>query len=361
MTVLTKQADGFSLVEVLIATAISATVTALACALAVEAQGAWRVENARVDLHQRARVATDVVSRALLEAGAGPGSGISPGPLVRFAPPVLPRRVGLRAADSPNVFRADSLTVVHAVPYAEHPVLGSPAAAGTSTLELAGEPSCGAPSCGFAAGTMVMLHDSTGNYDIFAVTAVAGLTLAVRLLGSGSGVAYPAGSPAVAVEVSTFFLDAAARVIRRYDGNASDMPLLDDVVRMSVDYFGSTQPPALPRPAPGTANCLYDVDGNYNAALMPDLGGGDPALVALGEETLTDGPWCGSGANQFDADILRIRRVRVTLRLQAADPSVRGTDTLRFFLPGTSRRSGMMVPDLNVAIDVAPRNLRQAW
>jgi hypothetical protein len=28
-----------------------------------------------------------------------------------------------------------------------------------------------------------------------------------------------------------------------------------------------------------------------------------------------DGPWCGSGDNEFDADLLRIRKVRVTLRM----------------------------------------------
>ena len=33
---------------------------------------------------------------------------------------------------------------------------------------------------------------------------------------------------------------------------------------------------------------------------------------------LTDGPYCGSGDNQFDADLLRVRKVRVTLRMQAA-------------------------------------------
>jgi hypothetical protein len=76
---------------------------------------------------------------------------------------------------------------------------------------------------------------------------------------------------------------------------------------------------------------------------------------------LTDGPWCGSGGNQFDADLLRVRRIRVILRLQASDPAVRGTNPSMFREPGTARSSGAMAADVNVVVDVAPRNFHQGW
>ena len=37
----------------------------------------------------------------------------------------------------------------------------------------------------------------------------------------------------------------------------------------------------------------------------------------------TDGPWCGGGTTRFDADLLRIRLVRVTLRVQATAATMR--------------------------------------
>jgi hypothetical protein len=81
-------------------------------------------------------------------------------------------------------------------------------------------------------------------------------------------------------------------------------------------------------------------------------------LIELTSDMLTDGPWCGMGDTQYDADLLRVRRMRVSVRLQAGDAAVRGTDRARFANPGSARRSALFVPDVTVEIDVAPRNLR---
>jgi hypothetical protein len=80
--------------------------------------------------------------------------------------------------------------------------------------------------------------------------------------------------------------------------------------------------------------------------------------VPLGAAILTDGPWCPDSLapNRFDADLLRIRRIRVTLRAQVLSVSLRGSGAL-FADPGTSQGGGRMVPDAHVVIDVAPRNL----
>jgi hypothetical protein len=71
----------------------------------------------------------------------------------------------------------------------------------------------------------------------------------------------------------------------------------------------------------------------------------------------TDGPWCPSptSPNRFDADMLRVRKVRVTLRLQAALASLRGPAGLLFTNGGTAS-GGNMVPDQEIRFDVALRN-----
>ena len=138
----------------------------------------------------------------------------------------------------------------------------------------------------------------------------------------------------LSIDSSSFFLDTSSSVLHRYDGDASDVPLIDDVVAMEVRYYGATQPPVWPRPPAGEANCLYDAGGAYQAALMPALAG-VAGLVEMTGAMLSDGPWCGSGGTRFDADLLRVRRIRISVRLQASDPAVRGSDRQRFFNPGT--------------------------
>ena len=75
---------------------------------------------------------------------------------------------------------------------------------------------------------------------------------------------------------------------------------------------------------------------------LPDLGSGSPSLVRLDEDRLSDGPWCPdpSAPNRFDADLLRVRSVRVTLRVRSS----------RAFLR-------MPMPDRQIAFQVTPRNL----
>jgi hypothetical protein len=92
------------------------------------------------------------------------------------------------------------------------------------------------------------------------------------------------------------------------------------------------------------------------------------ALVPIPYEQLDDGPWCPGVTNaagatlssRFDADMLRVRRVRVTLRVQAGSEALRGANpagrTL-FVHPGTARAGEQFVPDQEIRFDVTPRNL----
>jgi hypothetical protein len=62
----------------------------------------------------------------------------------------------------------------------------------------------------------------------------------------------------------------------------------------------------------------------------------------------------------FDADLLRIRKVRITLRMQAAAPGLRGPDTTLFVNPGTAREGMRTVTDYLLTFEVTPRNLNLA-
>jgi len=93
--------------------------------------------------------------------------------------------------------------------------------------------------------------------------------------------------------------------LTRYDGAASEMPLVDQVTDLRFEYF--------------------DADGQ---------------LILM--DRFADGPWVPDAvsADRFDADLRAIRRVRAFVRLRPA----------RVFAPAP-------VADLEIAVDVSPRNL----
>ena len=154
--------------------------------------------------------------------------------------------------------------------------------------------------------------------------------------------------------------------LMQYDGRASDQPAVEDVVGLSFDYLGTAEAPATSVTARGTVrttygpvppspvtddpgdtwgageNCVFAANAGSHVPRLPALGVG---LVAIPPAMLVDGPWCpdSSHAFRFDADALRIRRVQVRVRLQAAAP-FRGLV------------KPWVVPDQTLLIDVAPRN-----
>jgi hypothetical protein len=244
--------------------------------------------------------------------------------------------------------------------------------------------------CGFRPGTPVVLFDRAGRSETGSVSAVNGLIVQVDG-GAIRGVVDTADGAAmteVAIVVYSLGDDPVTRTPRLmgYDGRQSNQPLVDHVVAMAFEYFGEGQPPALlpgidlagesgpwttygPKPppdgvdGPGGAwgpggNCTFaQVDGGRVARLAPL--GPPGALVPLDPAMLTDGPWCPAPADpdRFDADLLRIRRVRVTLRLQVGAASLRGAAGAWFLRGGSARAAGVLVPDQQIQFDVSPRNL----
>ncbi len=131
------------------------------------------------------------------------------------------------------------------------------------------------------------------------------------------------------------------------DGDRSDLPLVDHVVDLRFTYYVD---PA----ADGVrASCAY-APGTPPIPLLDELGGTAPALVS--QSRLTDGPVCGQAPHRFDADLLRVRRIGVTIRLETESAALRGSGPL-FSTPGTSAGGSKYVPDVQVTFEVAPRNM----
>jgi type II secretory pathway pseudopilin PulG len=213
---------GFSIVELLIASAITMAVVGAILAVVNPAQLMFRAQGDAADLHQRLRAAADTISAD-----------------VRAAMAVRPYRVGAMRDDAAIgvYYRTDTLTV-----------LGVP----STPLSLDGS----------ASRTYYLRSAAPGTFQLM-----------------------------------------------QYDGGLSDLPMLDHVVRLSFDYFG------------------------------PATSGGP--FVRLEPATLVDGPWMEDAAHRtFDADLLRVREVRASLRLESTDPWLR-----------------RLVPDEEIVLHIAMRNI----
>jgi hypothetical protein len=348
--------EGFTLAEVLIAAVLSALVMGSAIALFLSQETMAETPAAAIDAQQRARLGISVLRASLALAGAGPASGPLAGPLNLRIPPVVPRRLGASAPDDVLTVRDDAVSLLWVASTASATTLEGPIAGVSPLAAIADLRTCpsGQPACGIAAGATVLVVEPSGRFALYLVAGLSGAALALQALQTPAP-ALAAGAVVVPVEVRTYYLDTARRQLRVYDGHASDTPVVDDVVGMHVTYLGDPVPEVRPRPPLGTANCLVDEDGNTLTArsVLPAAGG---SLAYLSADTFRDGPWCGDGAWTYDVDLLRIRTVRVSLRVQTSVDGFRLSGA-GYLVSGTSHRAAAVVPDLVLSTFVTPRNL----
>jgi hypothetical protein len=341
---------GYLLIEALVALAIVSAGTALAARVLLEGRRVADTTSARTDLHQRARMTVASLSAALSRAGAGAASGSSPGPLLRFLPAVL---AGRGAPPAVGSFAADAIGIISAID-APPAALTLPVASGETAIELAYDPSCGAP-CGFTDGGSVLVFDGHGDFDLFTVTSIDAVALGVRPTGLGTGGVYAAGATVLAVDLRIYYLDRGARELRLWRGWRNDFAVVDHVVDLRFEYLGDTQPPESPAPPASGENCLYASDGTLRPRETFAAHGG--RFANLPPAVLSDGPWCGSGATPFDADLLRIRAVSAMVRLEVVDATLRGSVPGWFRYPGTAIDGAAMVRDVELRFELRPLNL----
>jgi hypothetical protein len=352
-----KGESGYSLIELLISTAIMVTVTGAIFALVNPAHGTSQAQPEVADLQQRMRVGSDVLFKELLMAGAGMYHGPVTGSLVNFFAPVIPRRMGRVNPDARDVFRPDAVTLIYIPNTISQTTISAAMPNVSAELKVQEQSHCpaGLNLCGFREGMEVLIFDTSGHFDLFSITEVQDAAAHLQHRGQDLSYPYDPGASVTAAESNTYYLDRTSNQLKKYNGASTDVPVVDNVVDLQISYFGDPAPPVLPKPALGTANCLYSGGGTYvGPAALPAT---DGSLAALDATVLTDGPWCGFGSNQFDADLLRIRKVRVMLRLQVASAALRGSNALLWRKPGKSSGAERMVPDYVVTFDVSPRNL----
>jgi hypothetical protein len=359
MSRLTNQ-RGYTLTELLISTAIMMVVTGAIFGLMNPASGSAQAQPEVADLQQRMRVGSEVLFKELVMAGAGPYQGATTGSLINFFAPILPRRTGRLSPDptrGPASFRTDAITLAYIPNSYSQTSITSPMPLPSAELKVEDRPNCpqGRELCGFEEGMTVIIFDTSGHFDTFTITQVQDEAGHLQHHGQDLSIAYSTGANITQIVSNTYYLNRTTNQLMQYDGAATDVPLVDNVVDLRFDYFGDINPPRNPRPPAGVANCLYDAVGNYAnlPVLAPDAG----SLASLPAAMLSDGPYCGGGQNEFDADLLRVRKIRITIRMQTASPALRGRDTSLFLRPGTAIGGERFVPDYTVTFDVTPRNL----
>ena len=365
--------QGYSLVELLIASAIMLVVTGAIFGMMNPSQGTAQVQPEVADMQQRLRLGADTLFKELVMAGAGVYQGPVTGSLINFFAPVIPRRIGMTDPDPAmgiNSARSDTITLAYIPNTYSQTTISSPMPNVSAELKVSDQNNCpdGQNLCGFKEGMEVIIFDTSGHWDIFTITEVQDAAAHLQHRGQDLSVPYEIVASVTQIESNTYYWcrpdssrvcpDATASQLRRYDGGTQDIPLVENVVDLVFEYFGDPEPPLKPKPPLGTANCLYDATGTYigPAALPAD----DGSLAKLPLEILRDGPYCGGGSSLFDVDLLRIRKVRVSLRVQVGSPALRGNDTVFWRNPGGAQGSARAVRDLAVSVDVSPRNLNLA-
>ena len=274
---------GFSLIELLIAVAITLVVAGAIFGLTGPAYAMFHTAVERADMQQRLRIGIEAIAKDLMMAGM-PG---------RTVAAVLPRRQGLRSPDPPDVFFDDRISVMYVPPAAATTTLSADTAS-TVAVPVQPQRNCpiANPLCGFRVNQLVSVFDGAGAHDEFRIIAIQDNPPA--LLGGGTPLSaqYSAGAIVSEIVAATYWLQIDQ--LMRYDGSQTDSPVADGVVRLRFQYFG------------GWASSLVPLD--------------EP---------------------RFDADLRRIRLVRVTLQ-------VRASRTFIF----------TRIPDLELSFDIAPRNLQ---
>jgi hypothetical protein len=242
--------------------------------------------------------------------------------------------------------------------------------------------------CGFDEGMKLLVYDDTGNFAAYTITNVQQDAAHLQVdKGNDTGWTPPVGSKVVQAAAANYSLktDNANGVyqLMYYDGGSNpDVPIVDDVVGLTFEYYGDPQPAVMkkalsdptgpwttygPKPsavavAPYAAgeNCIFVNDGSPTPApRLATLAAAGTTLVKLTQAQLTDGPWCPNAASpaRWDADLLRIRKIGVTIRVQSAVAALRGPASALFTHGGTSPGGTKWVPDQQVQFQVTPRNL----
>jgi prepilin-type N-terminal cleavage/methylation domain-containing protein len=276
---------GFTLVELLIAMTICVVISAGIAAVVPPARVAFERTPAELDLQQRGRTAVDTIAQAIRAAGSTVIVSEELGPLAGVVPAVIPFDL-----DSSGT-RFLRLKVIAPRPNAAQGILAQHQAGSDGDLVLSPTRCPAVPVvCGFTKDTTAVIADGSGRFDVFTIAsaqaATERLTPARRLMPP-----YAAGSIVVEVDVYTFQLDAQAdgsHALVRVTAAGAVQPIVDRVTTLHFEP--------------------YTLDAE-----------GEPIPIPI--EDFSDGPWWSTGPDgDYDDDVFRVKRLDVSLSMQAAYP-----------------------------------------
>jgi hypothetical protein len=391
---------GLSVIELMIATLMMVTVTGAVFQLMNPSQGTFQAQPEVSDMQQRLRVGSESLYRDIVMAGAGSYLGPGAGALSYYFAPIMPYKgLGTGADQTQGIYyRPDAISLIYVPPTPSQTTISSAMPPQSSEIKVMAQANCPPGNqnqlCGFEEGMRLIVFDPSGNWDPFTITQVQDSAAHLQHQGQDFSVGYSAGSYVTQVKTVSYYLYTNVVTntfqLMYYDGYNPAVPVVDNVVKLEFEYFGEPAPPQLlpnkpltdpkgpwttygPKPpvmgvnnpsdtwGPGE-NCAFMLTGvapnQTQVPRMATLAVG-VGQVKLDPAILQDGPWCpdGTRTSRFDADLFRIRRVRVKIRVQAALESLRGPAGVHFVRGGTSTSAVRRVPDQEIQFDITPRNM----
>jgi prepilin-type N-terminal cleavage/methylation domain-containing protein len=219
----TRSTRGFSLLELLVAMAITTTTAGALLSLVVAGQSIARLQPEAADQQQRARIVTQVLATELARAGAGIDAGPFAGPLAQRFAAVTPSPDGGLTIWYVSTGRAQG-ALVDALP------------ADALVATVAFDPPCAGSSCGFADDTTALIFDNSGCHDLARVETASSPLLVLAVGARTCG--YAAGAAIAHGEVRTFLVDAGSRqLLRRDEATGVSVPIADNVAAMDVEFL----------------------------------------------------------------------------------------------------------------------------
>lgn len=395
-----QDARGFTIVELLIASAIMLVVMGAVFSLVDPGQATYRTQPEVSEMQQNLRIAQNALYQDLAQAGAGPYLGSNAGSLLQYFSPLLPYRAEIQDPKAGVVYRENALTVMYVPQTTAQIRIQSEMPASSAVIDVTPEAGCpvGDALCSFDVGMRAVIFDiSGGAYDVFTITQVLNSPTRIQHNLDKFSTPYPKDSVVTQIASNTYYLLANAATgtsqlmfstgLVLTNGQTA-LPLVDNVVDLRFVYYGDPKGPVLLKPVTGAIvpgayttygpkppalgvdntadpypageNCVFKIDAasGRQVSRLPDLSSA-PGLVPVTAAMLQDGPWCPNttDANRFDADMLRVRRVEARLRVQVASAALRGPAGTLFRYGGTSSGGARFVPDQELRFDVTPRNM----
>lgn len=370
---------GFTAVELLVATVMTLLVIGGGVVMAASARWSLAVEPAAIDTTRRAREGVFALTEAVGSAGGGVAAGDGVLTLAASVPVVRP----LTSLDESPGDRFTALWLLRAVPGAvgrlAQPQEGP---AGSLTLDATGPCPQSTGVCGFRLDDVAVVFDDRGHFDVFDVAAVSDALIRIVPRVPLSR-AYGTGDWVLSARVDRFGLvrqpDGSGTLTRVSWAGAVE-PLVDGVVDLDIVPWGRPEAPSLRDADEGPGLSSYgltppppdeiDDDGIFadgEHCMARRVGGAPRSPVAtrpvdvdglsqLAPADFDDGPWCPSSAapSGFDADLLRVQRLDIRMRVEALAAEFRGSAGALFTRGGTATRDGRRwIADRTLQVSVA--------